>query len=271
MSQTHPFFQSRPRIIGALHLPDLGVARETSMAWLEDYTLANARIFADAGFPALMLQDQTRTQNEAEPVTIAIVSALGRLIRQAFPAMRLGIIVQAHDSIAPLAIAHATGADFVRLKIFVGASMTSEGPRTALCTTARTYRHRIKAEQIAIFADVFDRTSVPMVDIPPEHAALWAQSMGADALVLTGDTFADSLARIAKARAAGVKVPIVLGGSVTEENVGAALDAADAAIVSTALMRKGMRDTDLVRWDADLAKNFAAKAATVAKIANAAR
>lgn len=264
MTVPHPLFATQPRIIGALHLPDLGLARETSMAWLEDYTLANAKVFADAGFPALMLQDQTRTQTDAEPVTIAIVSALARLIRQALPAMRLGIIVQAHDAVAPLAIAHATGADFVRLKIFVGASMTAEGPRSALCTTARTYRHRIKAEKVAILADVFDRTSVPMVDIPPERAALWAQSMGADALVLTGDTFADSLARIAKARTAGVKVPIVLGGSVTQENVAVALDTADAAIVSTALMRKGAKDGDLLRWDAELTKRFAdaARAAT---------
>ena len=267
MSNTQSLFATQPRIIGALHLPDLGLARETSMAWLEDYTLANARVFAEAGFPALMLQDQTRTQTDAEPVTIAIVSALGRLIREAFPAMRLGIIVQAHDAVAPLAIAHATGADFVRLKVFVGASMTAEGPRTALCTTARTYRHRIKAEKVAIFADVFDRTSVPMVELPPERAALWAQSMGADALVLTGDTFADSLSRIAKARDAGVKVPIVLGGSVTQENVVAALETADAAIVSTALMRKGSTDDDLLRWDGELAKRFAdaARAATVRK------
>jgi hypothetical protein len=264
LTDPHPIFAAQPRIIGALHLPDLGIARETSMAWLEDYTLANARVFAEAGFPALMLQDQTRTQTDAEPVTIAIVSALGRLIRQAFPAMRLGIIVQAHDAVAPLAIAHATGADFVRLKVFVGASMTAEGPRTALCTTARTYRHQIKAEKVAILADVFDRTSVPMVDLPPERAALWAQSMGADALVLTGDTFADSLSRIAKARTAGVRVPIVLGGSVTEENVAIALETADAAIVSTALMRKGSRDGDLLRWDTGLATRFAAKAATVA-------
>ncbi len=263
MTDPHPLFAAHPRIIGALHLPDLGLARETSMAWLEDYTLTNARVFADAGFPALMLQDQTRTIADADPVTIAIVTALGRSIRQAFPAMRLGIIVQAHDAIAPLAIAHATGADFVRLKVFVGASMTAEGPRTALCTTARTYRHRIKAEKVAILADVFDRTSVPMVDLPPERAALWAQSMGADALVLTGDTFADSLARIAKARTAGVRVPIVLGGSVAEENVAIALETADAAIVSTALIRKGTHDGDLLRWDIESASRFVAKAAAV--------
>ncbi|MFM8801885.1 MAG: BtpA/SgcQ family protein [Tagaea sp.] len=260
MKPSHPIFANRPCVIGALHLPDLGVARATSVAWLEDYVLANARIFTEAGFPALMLQDQTRTPGTAETSTVALVSALGRLLRREFPAMRLGIIVQAHDAEAPLAIARATGADFVRLKVFVAAAMTAEGPRPALSASARTYRHAIHADGVAIFADVFDRTSIPMVDMPPERAAMWAQSMGADALVLTGSTFADSLDRIAKARAEGVKVPIVLGGSVTEANVGEALASADAAIVSTALMRKGAGEGDLVRWDADLARRLIERA-----------
>jgi predicted TIM-barrel enzyme len=95
-----------------------------------------------------------------------------------------------------------------------------------------------------------------MVDMPPERAAQWAQSMGADALVLTGATFADSLDRIAKARAASVSRPLVLGGSVTEDNVAAALAVADGVIISTALMRKGADRVDPVRWDAELAKRF---------------
>jgi hypothetical protein len=102
-----------------------------------------------------------------------------------------------------------------------------------------------------------------MVDMPPERAALWAQSMGADGLVLTGASFADSLERIARAREAGVTRPVVLGGSVTADNVAAALGAADAVIVSTALMRKAHGPADLLRWDPDLAQRFmdAARAA----------
>jgi predicted TIM-barrel enzyme len=55
----------------------------------------------------------------------------------------------------------------------------------------------------------------------------------------------------------------VLGGSVTAGNVAAALGAADAVIVSTALMREAHGPDDLLRWDADLAQRFmdAARAA----------
>lgn len=256
MSPKHPLFDTAPAIIGALHLPDPGAARDTSIARLEDYALANARVFAQAGFPSLMLQDQTRMAGVAAPQTVATVAVLGRLIRREFPAMRLGIVVQAHDAVAPLAIAHATGASFVRLKVFVGGAMTAEGPRTALAPAARAYRREIDAGGVAILADVFDRTSVPMVDMPPERAAMWAQTMGADAVVLTGSSFDDSLDRIAKARDAGVTAPIVLGGSVTERNVARALASTDAVIVSTALMRKPSGPNDLLHWDADLAQRF---------------
>ena len=83
------------------------------MAFLEDYAAVHAAVLADAGVPAPMLQDQTREPGAAHPATIARMASLARILRAAQPEMRLGIIAQAHDAIAPLAIAHAAGADFI--------------------------------------------------------------------------------------------------------------------------------------------------------------
>ncbi len=258
---THPSCKAlaldgEPAIIAALHLPDLGVARHISTSFLEDYVLANTRVFADAGVPSLMLQDQTRETGPATPATIALMSALGRLIRREFPAIELGIIVQAHDALAPLAIAHATGASFVRLKIFVGAAMTMEGARSGLAVQARSYRHDLRRDDIAILADVFDRTCVPMFAVAPEDAAQAAVKLGADGLILTGATFAESLDRISRARAAGVKRPILVGGGVTESNLADALAVADGVVVSTSLMRDDAGQDDLLRWDAGKTSRF---------------
>lgn len=246
----------RNAIVAALHLPSLRSAQGRSLAYLEDYVLTNAGVFAAAGVPAVMLQDQTREPGPARPGTVAVVSTLGRLIRQAFPALRLGIIVQAHDAEAPLAIAHACGATFVRLKVFVAAAMTMEGPKSGLGVAAHAIRHELGREDITVFADVFDRTSVPMVDIAPAQAARWAEQLGADGLVLTGDSFADTLGRIHAARAAGVCRPILVGGSVTKDNVAEALQAADGAVVSTSLMLADADPTALLRWDADKARRL---------------
>lgn len=246
----------RNTVVAALHLPSLRSAQGRSLAYLEDYALTNARVFADAGVPAVMLQDQTREPGGARPETVAVVSTLGRMIRQAFPALRLGIIVQAHDAKAPLAIAHACGASFVRLKVFIAAAMTAEGPKHGLGVAALAARHALGREDIAILADVFDRTSVPMADIPPARAARWAEQLGANGLVLTGDSFADTLGRIQAARAVGVRRPLLVGGGVTKSNVAEAMQAADGVIVSTSLMLDGADPAALLRWDVEKAQRL---------------
>lgn len=245
-----------PLVIAALHLPDPVAGPKRSPAWLEDYVLANARIFAEAGVPAIKLQDQTREPDRASVETVALMASLGRLLRREFPSIKLGIILQAHDAAAPIAIAHATGACFVRLKVFVAAVVGAEGTKQALAIPARTCRAALPAPGVAILADVFDRTTVPLAEIPPERAALWAEGLGADGLVLTGADFPDSLARIRAARAAGVRVPILLGGGVTEGNVAEALSVARGVVVSSSLMRKGVGPEELLRWDADATRRL---------------
>jgi predicted TIM-barrel enzyme len=241
-----------PAIVAVLHLPDFAFAWDGSMARLEDYVLTNAAVFAEAGIPALMIQDQTRETGAADPRTIAIMSALGSLVRRTHPDIPLGIIVQAHDAIGPLAIARACGAAFVRLKVFVAASMTQEGVKSALGVEAREARQAMGADEVAILADVFDRTSLPLVDVPPVQGAKWAENLGADGLILTGSSFEDSLDRVRSARQGGVRRPILIGGGVSEENVAEAIAVADGCIISTSLMQDGPGP----RWSRDKTLRF---------------
>jgi predicted TIM-barrel enzyme len=242
---------SRPQpIIAALQLPPFDAARR-SVAWYEDFLLSNTRVFAQGGIKAVKVQDETSETGSAAEQTIARMAALGRLFRKEFPDLQLGIIVQAHDAVAPLAIADAADAHFVRLKIFVGSAVNAEGRRDALSVAAMRYRNRIGRGDIKIYADVHDRTAVPLGPVSNEAAALWAQSMGADCLVITGSSFDDTLSRVGQARAAGVRRPIIIGGGVTASNIAAALSAADAVVVSTALLRDGSPSNDMKLWDGD--------------------
>jgi predicted TIM-barrel enzyme len=249
---THPLFATAPAVIAALHLPPPSAGR--SVTWLEDYAVANARVFAGAGIPWVKLQDQTPTDGRAASETIATMAALARLIRAEVPGLRLGIIIEAHDSEAALSVAAAAGAEFVRLKVFVGGAMTAYGPRHALAPQAMSHRGRLGRADIAVLADVHDRTSVPLSTESQPFAAGWAVRAGADGLVITGGDFDDTLARINAVRAAGVRAPILIGGGVTADNVGAALRASDGMVVSSALMC-GSPD-DLIRWDASACARF---------------
>jgi predicted TIM-barrel enzyme len=244
------------RVIAALHLPDPVERPGLSRAWLEDYALTNSAIFASSGIPAIKLQDQTRESGPASLETVTRMAALARLIRREFPALGLGVIVQAHDAAAPLAIAAASGADFVRLKVYVGAVMSSEGPKSALCVAARASRASLGADDVAILADIHDRTSAPIGEVSQARAAQWAKQMAADGLVITGDSFDDTLARIAAIRAAAVKGPILIGGGVDAGNVARALEASDGVIVSSSLMLRDRPAGSVAFWDKDACRRL---------------
>lgn len=249
-------FDQTPLIIAALHLPDFALSRHRSVQWYEDYAIANARVFAEAGIPWIKLQDQTRTAGPATPETLARLTALARLIRREIPGLGLGIIVEAHDPVAALSVAHGSGADFVRLKVFVGGAMTADGPREALGAAAVAYRAALGAETVAILADVHDRTARPLSDETQPTAAGWATRVGADGLIITGASFADTCTRIEAVRAVAPERPILIGGGITEENIAQALATSDGVIVSSALMRKDAGNEDLVRWDTDLCRRL---------------
>jgi predicted TIM-barrel enzyme len=248
MTQTSLPFDTR--VIAALHLPDPVVEPDLPMSFLEDYVLTNARVFVEAGITTVKLQDQTRETGQASVQTVARTAALGALMRREFPQLTLGIIVQAHDAQSPLAIAEAAGAAFVRLKVYVGAMLSSEGTKEALCVDARAYR-RQSAPGVAILADIHDRTSRPLGGVSQPDAAKWAEQMGADGLVITGSSFADTLARIDALKQAGVRRPIMIGGGIDEGNIAQALDACAGVIVSSALMVKGEHHGAKLRWDRD--------------------
>jgi uncharacterized protein len=251
---SHAVFAADPLVIAALHLPPFG--HQHGMAWLEDYVATNARVFAQAGVPYIKLQDQTREAGSMRPGPLAVTAALARFLRREVPGIGMGVIVEAHDPQAALAIAHAAGGDFVRIKVFVGGMMTAQGPRNGIGAEAVAFREALGGKGIAILADVHDRTAMPLAGEAQELAAEWAQKTGADGLIITGASFEDTLARIARVRATGIKRPILIGGSVTEQNVATALGASQGVVVSTALMRKDAKETDVLRWDIDLTRRF---------------
>ena len=212
--------QDMPSVIAALQLPPFNDGRRRSIAWYEDFLLSNARIFAAGGIKAIKVQDETRETGAAAVQTVARMSALGLRLPQGISrTCSSASSCRRMMRVAPLAIADASGAHFVRLKIFVGAAVNAEGLRNALNVAAIRYRTAIARPDIKIYADAHDRTCTPLAPVPDETAALWAQSTGADGVIITGSSFEDTLSRIAAARTAGVKRPILIGGGVTADNV----------------------------------------------------
>lgn len=250
-------FDIKPLIIAALHLPYQEFSGHLPpMSWLEEYVLKNFAIFAENGVPAVILQDETLNPGRAKPETIAVMASLGRLLINEFPETHLGIILQAHDPTSPLAIAHACGASFVRIKVFVGSMLKAEGIQEGCGIEACDYRRSLGREDIMILADVHDRTGYPILPLPIAKAAAWAINAGADGLILTGSSWEESLRYIAEVCQLGKRKPLILGGGANENNIAEALQIADGVVVSSALKRTNSQPSDLERWDRDKVSRF---------------
>lgn len=253
---SNQLFQHKPLVIAALHLPSLLPRNDYPVQKLQTYVLKNVEVFVKGGIPAVKLQDETMSPSAASPETIALMSSLGGLIRHEFPSLKLGIIIEAHDPIAPIAVAHACDASFVRIKVFVGAMLKSPGILNGCGIEAVSYRNKIGVEKVQILADVHDRTGFPMLDMPIDRVAKWAVQTGADGIILTGNTLEESISMIKHVKASGVKKPILMGGGATAENVSSVLSVSDGVIVSRALMKDSVAEDEIVKWDLDKVRRF---------------
>lgn len=250
----------RPIIIAALHLPDFRKgSTPPSMSFVEDYVLSNARVFAENGMPAIYLQDETKTNGMAYPETISIVSSLASQVRHEFPSLGLGIVCEAHDPYAALSIAFASKADFVRIKVFVGSMIKSEGIQQGIGVEARQFRDHLGDMNIKLLCDVHDRTGMPLGNVPLSMACGWALQAGADGLILTGQTFDESIEMVKDNKKKAGNHPVLIGGSVTIENITQVLSCADGAIVSTSLMYDEEPEGSLLHWDPEKIKRFMGK------------
>lgn len=246
-----------PKIIAALHLPPFpasGHPYRKSMQEMRDFALRNTELAVKAGIRALALQDlgDHPVSRPIPPHVIAGMAVIGSHIRDEFPALELGVSLLGHGAREPIAIAQAIGAKFVRLKVYVGAMVKAEGLLEGCAAEALQYRQQIGAEDIAIFADVYDRTGEPLGRQPLLEEVRQASVFGrADALVLTGKTFTETLAMISEISNSDVKTPILIGGGVNADNVKQALRVAEGVILSSAFKPVGgfTRASMQMDWD----------------------
>ena len=258
------FPQNQPAIIAALHLPPSPAMRPENaltIRQITDYALRSAEKAARSGVSALYIQDlgDQPVSKTILPHTIAFLTAVGAKLREEFPQLALGVCTMAHGAREPLAIAQAIDGQFVRIKVFTGAMVKAEGILEGCAHEAIRYRAEIGAEQILILADVHDRTGMPLGPLSLVEAARSATVHNrADALVLTGSSFEESMRMIAEVSAANLGVPILIGGGADENNIARVMQSTQGAIVSSSFKPAGgwMKESMLTEWDEERMRRF---------------
>jgi membrane complex biogenesis BtpA family protein len=208
-----------------------------SLATITDAIEADALLLVGLGYDSVMLQNLgSRSPWRAEsPHELAAMTALAARVRCALPAIRLGLNLPSDDPVATIAAAYGSGADFVRLKVFIGTMRRAEGTLDGCANAALDYRHRLDADRIEIWADVHDRTGDPVWPASFADGLREAEYAGGRTFVVTGKSTQATLAMLAEARSAVPDRTLIVGGGIDASNLRAILDLADGVIVGSAL------------------------------------
>ena len=231
-------------VIGMVQLEPLAMGaryRGGGFSRVLDAALSEAQILSDNGIDALMIQNlgDIPVALEATREQVAWMTRITSEIRAQYR-RPVGLNLLENDAGAMIAIASASGADFIRVKIYVGAMMTPFGVETGKAHEAIKARNALGAEGVAIFADVHDRTGTPIASGGfLEDVEFAVRLGGADGLVLTGKSFPETLALVRSARTQWGSTPILVGGGVDKDNFHEVTAIADGAIVSTSLKGSG--------------------------------
>ena len=241
-----PQFWARRPLIGMVHLPALPgspLATERSVESMVAQSLHDANALAAGGATAIMVEnffDVPFSRDQAPPHTVAAMTLCVHAVRQA-TGLPVGVNVLRNDARSAIAIAHVTGARFVRINVYVGAAVTDQGLIQGAAREAQLYRRELGAD-VEIWADVFVKHAAQLGTGSLEDAARDAVHRGlADALIVSGDgtgrpTDPDTARRV---REAVPGTHLLVGSGFSVESADALLEWADGAIVGTSLKRNG--------------------------------
>ncbi len=234
-------------LCGVIHLPPLpgaprgGRSREEVL----DAALRDAEALVAGGIRRVIIEnlgDAPFLAGAVPPHVPALLAVVADRLGARFGGdLALGINVLRNDGAAAVGAAVASGADFVRVNVLVGAAWTDQGLIEGQAHALLQYRRSLGAP-VAIFADVLVKHAVPAGAADLEEVAReTVERGGADALVVTGRKTggATDLDHVRRVRAALPGVPVWVGSGVTRASARAVAAVASGAIVGTELHADG--------------------------------
>lgn len=237
---------SRFRLVGVLHLPPLPGAANyggESVREMAADAAEDAVVLASAGFSEVIIQDAS---DNPQPTlvgapTVAALAVVGAAVRDATD-VTLGVIAGHNHGAASVAIAHAVGAQFVRVKVLTGVSV---GPTGFIqgCSYDVAQMKRLLGSDIEVWADAHEATSAAVVGDTCWSANEALSFGGADKLIVTRDSGVDdALKDIARVKSVvGGGIDVLVGGRVTGDTLPAVMQGADGAILGSVLKTLGSR------------------------------
>ncbi|XP_071958288.1 uncharacterized protein F13E9.13, mitochondrial-like [Antedon mediterranea] len=225
---TRLFKKGNTAIIGMIHLKSLPGTPRNRLK-VEDITeiaCTEAEGYKKLGIDGILIENMHDLpymhSNEVSHEITASMTTTCYQIRKDCPDIPLGIQVLSGANKQALAIALATGLDFIRAEGFVFAHIADEGMMNACAGELLRYRKQIGAENIQIFTDIKKKHSSHALtcDVEITDTAKAAEFFLSDGVVITGGATGDP-ASVEELKAVQnvVDIPVLIGSGVTEDNL----------------------------------------------------
>ena len=233
-------------LIGVIHLLPLpGSPRwNGNLKSVMNRAKVEAGILQDGGAQGIIVEnfgDAPFRTGRVEPETVAAMTLAVQHVR-ASVSIPVGINMLRNDAISALAVAVATGCEFIRVNVHYGVMATDEGIVEGEAHET-TRRRRSLNSDVQILADVLVKHAEPMGQ---SDIGLVAQETTrralADGLIVSGPatgqpTNSFDVSVVRKAVPDGF---VLVGSGINENNVWRILEHADGAIVGTSLKTDGI-------------------------------
>ncbi|XP_056464509.1 uncharacterized protein F13E9.13, mitochondrial [Gadus chalcogrammus] len=202
-----------------------------------------AEIYLNVGIDGLIIENMHDIPYSLSvgPEVCASMTAVCTTVRGLCPTLPLGIQILSAANKPAIAVALASGLDFMRAEGFVFSHVADEGLLNACAGDLLRYRRQIGAEHIQIFTDIKKKHSSHALtsDVSIEETAKAAEFFLSDGIIVTGiATGAQADPQELKAVALSVNIPVLIGSGVTYDNVDHYMDA-NAMIIGSHFKKDG--------------------------------
>ncbi len=241
-------FGRRGALIGMVHVDPLPGSPRSARGVHEiaERAASEARVLHEAGFDGIMIEnmhDCPYVNGPHEPQVTASMAAIACRVREVTD-RPLGVQILSRGEREALAVALASGAEFIRCENFVYAHVADEGVMLeAAAGPLLRFRRFIGAEGVRIFCDIKKKHASHALtgDISLADAAHSAEFFGADGVIVTG-AFTGAATDVEDVRAArgATTLPVLVGSGVTAEQIPALMGMADALIVGSSIKVDGV-------------------------------
>ena len=156
----------------------------------------------------------------------------------------VGINIVHNGGVVELAIAVASGADFIRVCVLSGARLWDTGELDGGCASDLLRKRKaLDAEHIKLIADVDKKHSIPFPGLDLATHIEWTEFYLADALIASGQMTGapPDVGYIREAKELASK-PLLLGSGTSADNVAEFLEIADGAIVGSWIKVDGIAE-----------------------------